>query len=176
MHASATRRRVCRRDFSSQHSRESLPFDQRQAGGNRLRRPHLAGAQFHRGRFEISAHGQRADLPGRLSLECLSVDDAGRARRASALFERKATRPHSAQRHQRPGGRKHAPGRAGLLPFSWPAIESILDAIGKFLRERGILFCVDAIQTLGAFPTSARHVDFLAADAHKWLLGPCAAG
>jgi selenocysteine lyase/cysteine desulfurase len=49
-------------------------------------------------------------------------------------------------------------------------------AIGKFLRARGILFCVDAIQTLGAFPTTVEHVDFLAADAHKWLLGPCGAG
>ena len=49
-------------------------------------------------------------------------------------------------------------------------------AIGKFLRERGILFCLDAIQTAGAFPTTVEHVDFLAADAHKWLLGPCAAG
>jgi selenocysteine lyase/cysteine desulfurase len=50
------------------------------------------------------------------------------------------------------------------------------DVIGKFLRERGILFCLDAIQTLGAFPTTVEHVDFLAADAHKWLLGPCGAG
>jgi cysteine desulfurase/selenocysteine lyase len=49
-------------------------------------------------------------------------------------------------------------------------------AIGKFLRERGILFCLDAIQTLGAFPTTVEYVDFLAADAHKWLLGPCGAG
>jgi len=48
--------------------------------------------------------------------------------------------------------------------------------IGKYLRERGILFCVDGIQTLGAFPTTVEHVDFLAADAHKWLLGPCGAG
>jgi selenocysteine lyase/cysteine desulfurase len=51
-----------------------------------------------------------------------------------------------------------------------------IPAIGKFLRERGILFCVDAIQTVGAFPTSVEYIDFLAADAHKWLLGPCAAG
>jgi selenocysteine lyase/cysteine desulfurase len=50
------------------------------------------------------------------------------------------------------------------------------DAIGEFLRERGILFCLDGIQTLGAFPTTVEHVDFLAADAHKWLLGPCGAG
>jgi selenocysteine lyase/cysteine desulfurase len=51
-----------------------------------------------------------------------------------------------------------------------------LDAIGKALRARGILFCVDGIQTVGAFPTSVEHIDFLAADAHKWLLGPCGAG
>jgi len=49
-------------------------------------------------------------------------------------------------------------------------------AIGKALRERNILFCLDAIQTLGAFPTTVEHVDFLAGDAHKWLLGPCGAG
>jgi cysteine desulfurase / selenocysteine lyase len=51
-----------------------------------------------------------------------------------------------------------------------------IEKIGKFLRERKILFCVDGIQTVGAFPTTVEHVDFLAADAHKWLLGPCAAG
>jgi selenocysteine lyase/cysteine desulfurase len=51
-----------------------------------------------------------------------------------------------------------------------------VQSIGKFLRKRGILFCLDAIQTLGAFPTTVEHVDMLAADAHKWLLGPCGAG
>ena len=49
-------------------------------------------------------------------------------------------------------------------------------AIGRELRERNVLFCLDAIQTLGAFPTTVEHIDFLAADSHKWLLGPCAAG
>jgi cysteine desulfurase / selenocysteine lyase len=51
-----------------------------------------------------------------------------------------------------------------------------IDAIGKVLHDRNVLFCVDAIQTLGAFPTIGKNVDFLAADAHKWLLGPCGAG
>lgn len=51
-----------------------------------------------------------------------------------------------------------------------------IDAIGRRLHERGILFCLDGIQTLGAFPVSVRHVDFLSADAHKWLLGPIGAG
>jgi selenocysteine lyase/cysteine desulfurase len=51
-----------------------------------------------------------------------------------------------------------------------------VEAVGKILHDRNVLFCVDAIQTLGAFPTGVKNVDFLAADAHKWLLGPCGAG
>ena len=51
-----------------------------------------------------------------------------------------------------------------------------IPAVGALLRSRGILFSLDAIQTLGAFPTPASEVDFLSADAHKWLLGPLAAG
>ena len=51
-----------------------------------------------------------------------------------------------------------------------------VDTIGRMLRSRGVLFCLDAIQTLGAFETRVDHVDFLSADAHKWLLGPMAAG
>ena len=49
-------------------------------------------------------------------------------------------------------------------------------AIGQSLHQRNILFCLDGIQTLGAFPLTIEHVDMLAADAHKWLLGPCGAG
>jgi cysteine desulfurase/selenocysteine lyase len=51
-----------------------------------------------------------------------------------------------------------------------------LNAIGTLLREKEILFSVDAIQTLGAFPTTIESVDFLSADAHKWMLGPLAIG
>jgi selenocysteine lyase/cysteine desulfurase len=51
-----------------------------------------------------------------------------------------------------------------------------LNAIGKLLRDKGILFSVDAIQTLGAFRTTVEYVDFLSADAHKWMLGPLAIG
>jgi selenocysteine lyase/cysteine desulfurase len=51
-----------------------------------------------------------------------------------------------------------------------------VDAIGALLHERGVLFSLDAIQTLGAAPLSVRHVDFLSADAHKWMLGPLAMG
>jgi len=51
-----------------------------------------------------------------------------------------------------------------------------VDAIGQLLHERGVLFSLDAIQTLGAFPLSVKYVDFLSADAHKWMLGPMAMG
>jgi cysteine desulfurase / selenocysteine lyase len=51
-----------------------------------------------------------------------------------------------------------------------------LPAIGVMLKARGILFCLDAIQTVGAFPTTVEHVDFLSADSHKWMLGPMSAG
>ncbi len=49
-----------------------------------------------------------------------------------------------------------------------------LEKLGKACRSRGVLFFVDAIQQLGALSVDveACHIDFLAADAHKWLLGP----
>lgn len=49
-----------------------------------------------------------------------------------------------------------------------------LAKIGEFCRHQQILFCVDAIQSLGAlrFDVQAIHADFVMADAHKWLLGP----
>jgi len=51
-----------------------------------------------------------------------------------------------------------------------------ISAIGRLLRAKNILFSLDAIQTIGAFPTPADQVDFLSADAHKWMLGPLAIG
>jgi selenocysteine lyase/cysteine desulfurase len=53
-----------------------------------------------------------------------------------------------------------------------------LARIGQFCTERNILFCVDAIQSLGVVPMNVAdmYVDFLSADGHKWLLGPEGAG
>ncbi len=49
-----------------------------------------------------------------------------------------------------------------------------LKAIGEICRRHNCFFFVDAIQGLGAFPldVEAAHIDALAADGHKWLLGP----
>ncbi len=51
-----------------------------------------------------------------------------------------------------------------------------LEAIGSLCAERGVLFCVDAIQTLGAFSAALAQIDFLSAGAQKWMLGPSGAG
>jgi selenocysteine lyase/cysteine desulfurase len=53
-----------------------------------------------------------------------------------------------------------------------------LALIGELCRERGLFFCLDAIQSLGVFPLDVQKIpiDALAADGHKWLLGPEGAG
>lgn len=67
---------------------------------------------------------------------------------------------------------------ARLLALSFvqylTGFRSNLNAIGEICRRRGAIFLVDAIQGLGAFPLDVRaaHIDALAADGHKWLLGP----
>ena len=51
---------------------------------------------------------------------------------------------------------------------------SDLKLIGEFCKERGILFCIDAIQSLGIkhFDIQEVYADFVMADGHKWMLGP----
>jgi cysteine desulfurase/selenocysteine lyase len=46
--------------------------------------------------------------------------------------------------------------------------------IGEICARHGCLFLVDAIQGMGVFPidVEAAHIDALAADSHKWMLGP----
>lgn len=53
-----------------------------------------------------------------------------------------------------------------------------LATLGRFCRDRQILCCVDAIQSMGVLPIDVRamNIDFLSADGHKWLLGPEGAG
>jgi selenocysteine lyase/cysteine desulfurase len=49
-----------------------------------------------------------------------------------------------------------------------------LQKVGQLCKSKNILFCVDAIQSLGIIPMDVKtfNIDFLSADAHKWLLGP----
>jgi selenocysteine lyase/cysteine desulfurase len=67
---------------------------------------------------------------------------------------------------------------AGLLAVSFvqylSGYRADLNAIGEICQRRGCFFFVDAIQGLGAFPLDVEeaHIDALAADGHKWLLGP----
>jgi selenocysteine lyase/cysteine desulfurase len=49
-----------------------------------------------------------------------------------------------------------------------------LEVLGEICHRHGCLYLVDAIQGLGAFPVDVRRarIGALAADGHKWLLGP----
>lgn len=68
--------------------------------------------------------------------------------------------------------------RTRVVTISWvqfaSGYRSDLASIGKFCRERDIIFVVDAIQGLGGLKLDVEvdYVDAFAADGHKYLLGP----
>jgi cysteine desulfurase / selenocysteine lyase len=72
--------------------------------------------------------------------------------------------------------------RTRLIAVSWVGFASgwridVADLVRR-AHERGVLVFLDAIQGLGVFPLDVAQtgIDFLAADGHKWLLGPEGAG
>lgn len=78
--------------------------------------------------------------------------------------------------------RKIMDSRTRLISLSFveyaSGFRNDLEMVGSLCRERGILFFVDAIQGLGVLPLDVQRtpIDCLAADGHKWLLGPEGAG
>jgi selenocysteine lyase/cysteine desulfurase len=72
--------------------------------------------------------------------------------------------------------------RTRVVSVSWVGYSSgcrrELRPLAEVARGHGALFVVDAIQGLGVFPldVNAAGIDVLAADGHKWLLGPEGAG
>ncbi len=72
--------------------------------------------------------------------------------------------------------------RTRIVSVSWVGYASGFRCdpakLAELAHERGALLFLDAIQGLGVFPLDVRQtpVDFLAADGHKWLLGPEGAG
>jgi selenocysteine lyase/cysteine desulfurase len=73
-------------------------------------------------------------------------------------------------------------GRTRIVSASWVGYatgwRNDVAAIAEIAHRRGALFFLDAIQGMGVFPLEVRAagVDFLAADGHKWMLGPEGAG
>lgn len=73
-------------------------------------------------------------------------------------------------------------GRTRIVSVSWVGYASGWRInpgdVAELAHRHGALFFLDAIQGLGVFPLDVRQagVDFLAADGHKWLLGPEGAG
>jgi len=74
--------------------------------------------------------------------------------------------------------------RPGVAVFALSSVQfasgylADLVKLGAFCRERGIIFVVDAIQSLGQVPLDVRaaNIDILAAGGHKWLLSPFGTG
>lgn len=52
-------------------------------------------------------------------------------------------------------------------------VKTDLVRLGELCRNSGVLFCVDAIQGVGAVPidVQASQIDFLSCGGHKWMLG-----
>jgi cysteine desulfurase/selenocysteine lyase len=77
---------------------------------------------------------------------------------------------------------QHISDRTRLLAVSWVAFHTgwiaPLAQLGAICRDRDVLLVVDAIQGLGVLPMhmGTFGVDAVAADGHKWLLGPEGAG
>ena len=73
-------------------------------------------------------------------------------------------------------------GRTRLVTCSWVGYatgwRNDVAELCEIAHRRGALFFLDAIQGLGVLPLDVGEVpvDFLAADGHKWLLGPEGAG
>jgi cysteine desulfurase/selenocysteine lyase len=69
-------------------------------------------------------------------------------------------------------------GRTKLVTVSSVAFHNgfvaDLEAIGALCARKNVLFCVDAIQSVGVLPIDVRkaQIAFLAADGHKWMCGP----
>ncbi len=100
-----------------------------------------------------------------------------------------ATRGVQASRVQVPDGQVHVDHllaacdqRTRLISVSWVGYATgwriDVPRLVQEAHRRGILVFLDAIQGLGVFPIDVRawEVDFLAADGHKWMLGPEGAG
>jgi len=72
--------------------------------------------------------------------------------------------------------------RTRILAVSWVGYATgwriDVSELVRMAHDRGVLVMLDAIQGLGLFPLDVRQtgVDFVAADGHKWMLGPEGAG
>ena len=94
---------------------------------------------------------------GVAALDVIPVDEAG------------TVTVEAAARALRPGTRVLAVSSA---QYATGAVTD-LEGLGRLCRERGVLLCVDGIQTVGALPldVKAAGIHFLSADSHKWMLG-----
>ena len=146
---------------ASRHERDTRPsraeFIGAQPGRNRAARPDFARPQPFRQWLAVARRRRgRSATPTTIPANVYPwidlarrgvVDPLPRTRHAPAR-----SRPNSSPRRSRRSTRLVA--LASVQFFTGYRID--VDAIGALLHERGVLFSLDAIQTLGAFPLSRR--------------------
>ena len=138
------------------------------ARGDRARQEHVGGHRDHRDGARLETRRPHGRFPRGVPRQPLPVEAVGGEGRGGHL----ALPGGSAGAHRR--GR---PG-AKLLAISFvnflSGYRAPIQAIGEICRRNHCIYFVDAIQGLGAFPldVEACHIDALAADGHKWMLGP----
>ena len=78
---------------------------------------------------------------------------------------------------------EHLPAKTKIVNISHVAFDTgrkiDLEGIGKFLKERDIIFIVDATQSLGGLAISKeelQYIDILVCSTYKWMLGPYGGG
>lgn len=115
------------------------------------------------GEFPANVFPWKALEPRGFNVEVVPADEWGRPREGEIL-----------QRLEAPDVRALA---LSAVQFA-SGHRADLNAFGKACRQRGVLFCVDAIQALGAVSLHPREsfVDVLASGGQKWLCAPWGSG
>ena len=144
------------------------PPDQFHPGGNRHCEEHLRGDFLHCHRPEMAGRRQNGGLPRRISSQLFpwrKLEENGVHVEWLSVFDPLEKIEQAVRGAQ-------------LLSISFvqylSGYRAPIEAIGEICSRSNCIFVVDAIQGLGAFPLDVRkcNIDALAADGHKWMLGP----
>ena len=153
------------------------PAAQRRPARRLLRQQHHARHRHRRRGLPLEARRQRRHRRRGVPVESVPVDEPGAIAASKPGPSRAAATAVDID-----DIRAAMDARTRVLAISSVEFASgfrnDLAALGELCRQRGVFFFVDAIQSLGVFPLDVQQlpIDALAADSHKWLLGPEGAG
>ena len=150
--------------------------DRGRARGNRPNWQHHGGHQSGRRGLSLEAWRQRGHCRRRVSLEPVSVAPFGRSGGGNPPrpHRRRAARPGSARRRLRRADADRQPELGGLCQ----RLAARFGQLAELVHAGGPCCSSTPSRPWACFPLDVRTtpVDFLAADGHKWLLGPEGAG